>query len=77
MLDEQPVDAVLLYSARAAEALAGLASRSELASLFKGAALYCLSPRVASALAALQDVQIHVAAEPNEDTLLLLLEKVS
>jgi uroporphyrinogen-III synthase len=74
MLDEQPVDAVLLYSARAAEALAGLASRSELASLFKGAGLYCLSPRVASALASSDGEQIHVAAEPNEDTLLLLLE---
>jgi uroporphyrinogen-III synthase len=75
LLDGRPVDAVLLYSAGAAEAFVGVASRPELAPLFKTAGLYCLSPRVASALAALQGAQIHVAAEPNEDTLLLLLEK--
>lgn len=75
LLDDHPVDAVLLYSARAAGAFADIASRPELASLFKGAGLYCLSPRVASTLAVLQGAQIHVAAEPNEEALLLLLEK--
>ncbi len=75
LLDGRPVDAVLLYSARAAEAFASVASRPELASLFKEAGLYCLSPRVASALGRYDSAQIHVAAEPNEDTLLLLLER--
>ncbi|NGO49668.1 uroporphyrinogen-III synthase [Allomesorhizobium camelthorni] len=75
LLHERTVDAVLLYSARAAEAFVSVASRPELASLFKAAGLYCLSPRVASTLAVLQGAQIHVAAEPNEEALLLLLEK--
>jgi uroporphyrinogen-III synthase len=74
LLDEQPVDAVLLYSAKAAGAFVDIASRPELAPLFAGAGLYCLSPRVASALAGRDGVQIHVAAEPNEEALLLLLK---
>lgn len=74
LLDERPVDAVLLYSARAAGTFAEIASRPELASLFDGAGLYCLSRRVASALNTLQGAKIHIAAEPNEDKLLLLLE---
>jgi uroporphyrinogen-III synthase len=74
LFDERPVDAVLLYSARAADTFVDIASRPELASLFKAAGLYCLSPRVASALAALQGAQILVAAEPNEEALLRLLE---
>jgi uroporphyrinogen-III synthase len=75
LLNERPVDAVLFYSARAAGAFAEIASRPELTPLFKTAGLYCLSPRVASALASSDGEQIHVAAEPNEDTLLLLLER--
>jgi uroporphyrinogen-III synthase len=75
LLNERPVDAVLFYSARAAGAFADIASRPELTPLFKTAGLYCLSPRVASALASSDGEQIHVAAEPNEDTLLLLLER--
>jgi uroporphyrinogen-III synthase len=74
LFDERPVDAVLLYSARAADTFVDIASRPELASLLKAAGIYCLSPRVASALAALRGAQILVAAEPNEEALLLLLE---
>jgi uroporphyrinogen-III synthase len=74
LLDRRPVDAVLLYSSRAAEAFVSVASRPELASLFDSASLYCLSPRVASALNTPQGAQIHVAAEPNEEALFLLLE---
>jgi uroporphyrinogen-III synthase len=75
LLDQQPVDAVLLYSAKAAESFAGLADRPELGSLFNGARLFCLSPRVASALGGRDGRQIRVAAEPNEEALLLLLAK--
>jgi uroporphyrinogen-III synthase len=74
LLGEQPVDAVLLYSAKAASAFVDIASRPKLASLFAGAGLYCLSPRVASALAACEGAQIHVAAEPSEEALLMVLE---
>jgi uroporphyrinogen-III synthase len=74
LLDEKPVDAVLLYSAKAASAFADLASRPELSPLFKTACFHCISPRVASALAAHQGAKIRVAAEPNEEALLLLLE---
>ncbi len=74
LLDEQPVDAVLLYSAKVAEGVVGIASRPELASLFDGAGLYCLSPRVASALGRYDSARIHIAPEPDEQALLLLLE---
>lgn len=75
LLDQQPVDAVLLYSVKAADAFARLSSRPKLGSLFKGARLFCLSPRVASAIGGRDGRQIHVAAEPNEEALLLLLAK--
>jgi uroporphyrinogen-III synthase len=74
LLDERPVDAVLLYSARAAEAFASIASRPELAFLFKAAGLFCLSSRVASAFGGYDTIQVHIAAEPNEEALLQLLE---
>jgi uroporphyrinogen-III synthase len=77
LLDEQPVDAVLLYSANAAKAFVDIASRPELAPLFQGADLYCLSPRVALALGASGSAQSHVAVEPYEEALLLLLENAS
>lgn len=76
LLDEQPVDAVLLYSVKAASAFADIAGRPRLSPLFKTAGLYCLSPRVASALKASEAAQIRVAAEPNEEELLFLLQKV-
>jgi uroporphyrinogen-III synthase len=74
LLDERPVDAVLLYSARAAEAFASIVSRPELAFLFKAAGLFCLSSRVASAFGGYDTIEIHIAAEPNEEALLQLLE---
>lgn len=74
LLDDRPVDAVLLYSARAAEAFVSIASRPELAFLFKEAGLFCFSPRVAAALGGYDSAQIHIAAEPNEEALLQLLE---
>jgi uroporphyrinogen-III synthase len=74
LLDERPVDAVLLYSARAAEAFASIVSRPELAFLFNAAGLFCLSSRVASAFGGYDTIQVHIAAEPNEEALLQLLE---
>jgi len=74
-LDNRPVDAVMLYSARAADAFAGLASRPELGPLFEKAGLFCLSPRVASSFPAEEAASIHIATEPTEEALLLLLER--
>lgn len=75
LLGEEPMNAVLLYSAKAAESFADLSDRPELGSLFQGVGLFCLSPRVASALGGHDGTQIHVPAEPNEAALLLLLAK--
>jgi hypothetical protein len=43
--------------------------------LFEKAGLFCLSPRVASSLPAEEAASIHIAAEPTEEALLLLLER--
>ncbi len=67
------VDAVLLYSAKAAEAMAALAARPELAALFRNATFLCLSKRVAGALASIAEERIRVSPEPNEKALCGLL----
>jgi uroporphyrinogen-III synthase len=69
-LGTRPVDAVLLYSAKAAEAMLFLAGRPELAHLFKDATFLCLSDRVAAALAPVDGERIRVSPQPNEQALL-------
>jgi uroporphyrinogen-III synthase len=69
----RPVDAVLLYSAKAAGIVHELAQRPVLAQLFGDATFLCLSQRVASAFPAVGGERIRVSPEPNEEALLSLL----
>lgn len=66
-----PVDAVLLYSAFAAETFVGLASREAL--LQKDTRLVCLSERVAVALGSVARQNVVISARPDEDSLLAAL----
>ncbi|MGB3901482.1 MAG: uroporphyrinogen-III synthase [Mesorhizobium sp.] len=72
-LDGRPVDAVLLYSARAAGAMAAFARRPALVPLLGNATFACLSSRVAGALATVAGDRIRVSREPNEEALFRLL----
>lgn len=68
-----PVDAVLLYSAKAAEAFSSLAKHD---SRLSSARCLCLSGRVADALQGAQSDRIFVADEPSEEALMALLAAV-
>lgn len=70
-----PVDAALLYSAVAAEALTDVIGQPELADLFENTEFLCLSARVADALRGNVRSKILIATEPTEDALLSLLGK--
>ncbi|RRI02606.1 uroporphyrinogen-III synthase [Mesorhizobium tamadayense] len=72
-LSNRPVDAVLLYSAKAAEALSPLTRRPALRGLFEKAAFLALSARVGNALDGIGGEKIRVASQPDEDALLALL----
>lgn len=69
----RPADAVLLYSAKAAQAFSELARRSELARYFDETRILALSERVASSFGPVAPGRLAVAGEPNEDALLALL----
>ena len=66
-------DAVLLYSAKAAEAAGRLAARPALAPLFTHAHMLALSGRVAAAFGPEAGGGMHVASAPTEEALLELL----
>ncbi|MEI5678962.1 uroporphyrinogen-III synthase [Mesorhizobium sp. CCNWLW179-1] len=68
------IDAVLLYSAKVAEAFSGLAAQPGVRSLFEKARYFCLSDRVAASLNTAEKDRISMAAEPTEDALLSLLK---
>lgn len=68
-----PVDVVLLYSAKAAEAVSALAGRQTLVPLLGNATFACLSSRVAGATATVAGDRIRVSREPNEEALFRLL----
>lgn len=72
-LSGRPVDAVLLYSAMAAKAAAGLAARPALKSFFDKAEFLCLSQRIAADLGEEPGRRTDVAARPEEDAMLALL----
>lgn len=72
-LSNKPVDAVLLYSAKAAEALNPLIRRAALRGLFERAELLALSARVADALDGGAGQKVRIASQPDEDALLALL----
>ncbi|MER8748123.1 uroporphyrinogen-III synthase [Mesorhizobium sp. M1050] len=74
MLTGQPVDAVLLYSAKAAAAIQVLASRPALQGLFEKAWFFTLSARIAAALDDTISERTRIAARPDEEALLALLQ---
>lgn len=71
-LGGEPVDALLLYSAKAAMAARELAARPALRSLIGRAEIHALSQRIAAACGRF-DGAIHIASAPNEEALLALL----
>ncbi|UCI08377.1 uroporphyrinogen-III synthase [Mesorhizobium sp. B1-1-8] len=73
LLSGEPVEAVLLYSANAATAIASLAGRPGLHSLFAKTVFFALSGRVAKALQGIGNERIRIAPRPDEDALLKLL----
>jgi len=72
-LSGQPVDAVLLYSAKAAATMQALARRPALNDLFEKTRFFALSKRIADVLDEAGSEKIRVASEPEEDALLELL----
>jgi uroporphyrinogen-III synthase len=74
LLSGQPVDAVLLYSAKAAAALQVLTQRSALESLLEKALFFALSARIAAAFDVSAGKAIRIAVQPDEEALLALLQ---
>ncbi|MER9951512.1 uroporphyrinogen-III synthase [Mesorhizobium sp. M0047] len=75
MLAGQPVDAVLLYSTKAAAAIQVLASRLALQGLFEKTWFFALSARIAAALDDIASERTRIAAQPDEEALLALLQE--
>ncbi|MER9304169.1 uroporphyrinogen-III synthase [Mesorhizobium sp. M0293] len=73
-LSGQPVDAVLLYSAKAAAAMQVLARRPALQGLFEKTWFFALSARIAAALDDVAGERTRIAAQPDEEALLALLQ---
>ncbi|WP_315926171.1 uroporphyrinogen-III synthase [Mesorhizobium sp. SP-1A] len=72
-LDGRPIDAVLLYSAQAAQAAGRLMARPELRSLLGKADVLALSGRVAAAFGPDMRGATRIAEVPTEEALLALL----
>ncbi|KAA3451211.1 uroporphyrinogen III synthase [Mesorhizobium sp. SARCC-RB16n] len=73
LISGQAVDAVLLYSAKAAAAMRVLASRPAMQKAFEKTQVFVLSARIATAFGASAGKAIRVAARPDEEALLALL----
>jgi uroporphyrinogen-III synthase len=73
-LGSKPIDAVLLFSTRAAHALILLRAAPQWSRALQSADFFCLSPRIAASLEGIRPEKIHVAAEPTEDELLSLVK---
>lgn len=73
LLSGQPVEAVLLYSAKAAAALQTLTMRPSMRDLFEKTIVFTLSARIAAALDDGAGEKIRIAREPQEEALLELL----
>jgi uroporphyrinogen-III synthase len=76
-LGSVPVEAALVLSAVAGVALSMLTERADLRQLFENTRYFCISRRAAAALETRHRGGIHVAATPNEDALISLLERES
>ena len=72
-LSDKAVDAVLLYSAKAAVAIQVLTKRPDLRDLFENTQAFALSERIASVFGDAAVKKIRVAREPQEEALLELL----
>ncbi|TPL47288.1 uroporphyrinogen-III synthase [Mesorhizobium sp. B2-4-6] len=72
-LSRHPVEAALLYSAKASAALVSLATRPVLQHLFGKTEFLALSARVAEPLQGIVRQTIRIASKPEEDALLALL----
>ncbi|MEI9410898.1 uroporphyrinogen-III synthase [Mesorhizobium salmacidum] len=73
LISGQSVDAVLLYSAKAAVAMQVLASRPALQKVFEKTRVFVLSARIAAAFGDSAGKAIRVAARSDEEALLALL----
>ena len=73
LLSSQPVDAVLLYSAKAAAAMQLLAKQPVLQGAFEKTQVFVLSARIAAAFGDGAGKTIRIAARPDEEALLALL----
>ncbi|MDR6631669.1 uroporphyrinogen-III synthase [Phyllobacterium sp. 1468] len=69
------IDHCLLYSRWGAEVFLRLKSQTEIAHHFDNTSIFCLSSRVAKALAGVNKALIHVADRPDEDALFDVLQK--
>lgn len=72
-LSGRPVEAALLYSAKAAAALQTLIRWPALRDLFEKTTVFALSARIAAALDDVAGEKIRIAREPHEEALLELL----
>ncbi|MEP6564937.1 MAG: uroporphyrinogen-III synthase [Mesorhizobium sp.] len=73
LLSGQPVEAALLYSAKAAVAMQALIGRPALHHLLEKMHFFSLSARIVAALDDVAAEKIRIAAEPHEEALLELL----
>ncbi|RJT39641.1 uroporphyrinogen-III synthase [Mesorhizobium waimense] len=72
-LSRQPVEAVLLYSAKAAAVTQAVTRRPALRDLFEKTVFFALSGRIAATLENIVGARIRIAPEPHEEALLELL----
>ncbi|TIU77463.1 MAG: uroporphyrinogen-III synthase, partial [Mesorhizobium sp.] len=71
----QPVEAALLYSAKASAALIELIARPALRQLFETTEFLTLSARIAEPMEEIAGSRVRVASQPEEDALLALLSQ--
>ncbi|MFA6156043.1 uroporphyrinogen-III synthase [Mesorhizobium sp.] len=74
LLSARPVDAVLLYSAKAGAAMRILVARPSLREYFESTRFFALSARIGAALDDAVGARIRFPAQPEEDALLALLQ---
>lgn len=74
-LSNQRIDGVLFFSPRTAGIFVNLADRAELRDACARLRAYCISQATAAALHGFSFRSIHIAARPNEDALLALLDE--
>lgn len=70
----RPIDAVLIYSALAAEGVLRLTGRPELAETFSATVHCVLSERISARLRGVEKQRVRIAARPEEAAILKLLE---